>query len=215
MVRLWIDTGAPYAGTYAALGTGMIGPYRQDVLVHNDAEWPAVKAARAVLQGRCAACHNGPKQLPSSPTDDLDMAPWQSRFTDPRTRFSRHILYNLTRPEKSLLLLAPLARQAGGYGTCAKKETGPAGQDVFAGTRDPDYQTLLESIRETQMALAAMKRFDMPGFRPGAEYVREMKRYGILPAALGPESPIDAYATDRAYWESLWHRPARPQDDRK
>jgi hypothetical protein len=26
-----------------------------------------------------------------------------------------------------------------------------------------------------------VKRFDMPGFHPRPEYVREMKRYGVLP----------------------------------
>ena len=32
-------------------------------------------------------------------------------------------------------------------------------------------------------------------------------RYGILPESFDPESdPIDVYETDRAYWESLWHR---------
>ena len=33
-------------------------------------------------------------------------------------KLSRHILFNLTRPEKSLLLLARLAEQAGGFGLC-------------------------------------------------------------------------------------------------
>jgi hypothetical protein len=207
LVRLWIDTGAPYAGTYAALGGGMIGPYRQDVLDRSDMAWPAVKAAGAVLQRRCGTCHTGPKRLPSSPSDDLDMPPWQSRFDDPRIRFSRHILYNLTRPEKSLLLVAPLAKEAGGYGSCKQANPlSPGG--VFASTRDPDYRTLLEGILETKRVLDGMTRFDMPGFRPGPEYVREMIRYGILPAAPVPTGPIDVYATDRAYWQSLWHKPA-------
>ncbi len=48
----------------------------------------------------------------------------------------------------------------------------------------------------------------MPGFRPNEHYVREMKKYGVLPADLGPNAPIDPYATDRAYWRSLWHKPA-------
>jgi hypothetical protein len=48
----------------------------------------------------------------------------------------------------------------------------------------------------------------MPGFRPSAAYVREMKRYGILPASFdAARDPIDVYATDRKYWESFWHVP--------
>ncbi len=208
MVRLWIETGAPYAGTYAALGTGMIGAYREDILDRSDTNWPAVKAAQPVLAKRCGTCHAGARKLPASPSDDLGMPPWQSNFTDPRTRFSRHILYNLTRPEKSLLLLAPLAKEAGGYGLCGG--AGNASGGIFAGTEDPDYRILFESVLATQSALDGMKRFDMPGFRPGPEYVREMVRYGILPRAPGLDTPMDVYATDRAYWESLWYRPAGP-----
>jgi hypothetical protein len=47
----------------------------------------------------------------------------------------------------------------------------------------------------------------MLGFRPSPGYVREMKRYGILPKDLTEGAPIDVYATDRAYWQSLWWQP--------
>ena len=62
------------------------------------------------------------------------------------------------------------------------------------------------SIDDAAAKLAAGKRFDMPGFQPNEHYVREMKRYGILPADLGADTPIDVYATDEAYWQSLWYR---------
>ncbi len=203
LLRLWIDSGAPYAGTYAALGTGMIGAYREDVLDRSDTNWPAIKAAQAVLQRRCQTCHTGPKRLPNSPSDDLGMPPWESRFTDSRIRYSRHILYNLTRPEQSLLLLAPLAKESGGYGICGAEK---ARENVFSETADPDYQALLASVREAKNALDQMKRFDMPGFHPGPEYIRELKRFGILPANFSPDGFIDYYATDREYWRSHWHR---------
>jgi hypothetical protein len=42
--------------------------------------------------------------------------------------------------------------------------------------------------------------------QPSPNYVREMKRYGILPADFDPTTdPFDAYATDEAYWRSFWH----------
>jgi hypothetical protein len=45
----------------------------------------------------------------------------------------------------------------------------------------------------------------MPGFVPNEHYVREMKRYGVLPASLDPNArPIDVYATDEAYWRLFW-----------
>jgi len=47
----------------------------------------------------------------------------------------------------------------------------------------------------------------MPGFRPLPSYVREMKRYRILPKDLAADAGIDVCATDRAYWRSLWYKP--------
>ncbi len=55
--------------------------------------------------------------------------------------------------------------------------------------------------------LDTIKRFDMPGFHPRIDWVREMKRFGILPADLKPDEPIDVYKTERRYWESLWYKP--------
>jgi hypothetical protein len=44
--------------------------------------------------------------------------------------------------------------------------------------------------------------------RPSPQYIRELKRYGILPPDFDLERDgIDAYATDEAYWQSLWYRP--------
>lgn len=108
-------------------------------------------------------------------------------------------LCNLTRPGKSLLLQAPLSEHSGGLGLC--------GKDVFANTADRDYQAILATIVTAADQLARHKRFDMPGFRPNEHYIREMQRFGILPKTLGPNDPIDIYATDRAYWATFTHRP--------
>ena len=40
LVRFWLETGAPYAGTYAANGTGLSGWYYMNIIKHNDEEWP-------------------------------------------------------------------------------------------------------------------------------------------------------------------------------
>jgi hypothetical protein len=76
---------------------------------------------------------------------------------------------------------------------------------VFADVNDPLYQELLAAINVSANRLRAHKRFDMPGFRPNEHYLREMQRFDILPHDLSPEDPVDAYATDRAYWRSFWH----------
>ncbi len=235
MVKLWIDASATFPGTYAALGGGMIGPYAalqygtRPKIDH--LSWPGLKRAKEVLDRRCATCHTGALKLPGSPADDLEFklhhleyaggkprfwdppwvktsgdgslrpgsVAWMKQFADPRLQFSRHILYNLSRPEQSLQLLAPLAKSAGGHAFCG---------DVFTGRDDPDYRALLAGVEETKVYLESITRFTMPNFRPEPEYVREMKRYGILPENHRDGAPLDVYDTDRRYWESFWHHPA-------
>jgi hypothetical protein len=48
----------------------------------------------------------------------------------------------------------------------------------------------------------------MPQFRPRADWVREMKRYSVLPECVKPEEVTDVYAIEQDYWKSLWHQPA-------
>jgi cytochrome c553 len=208
-LRLWIETGAAYPGTYAALGSGMIGGYAQNQQVNTDSDWPATKAAAAVIKDQCAGCHqNEPARLlPLSLSDERGVSFWQPQIGDPRLNTSRHLVFNLSRPEKSLLLLAPLAETAGGWGLCRDPRTKDR-VTVFASTDDPGYRKLLAMCVAGQQRLKEMKRFDMPGFRPRPEWVREMRRYGILTADARAEEPINVYAVEREYWKSLWHEPA-------
>jgi hypothetical protein len=233
MVKLWIDASATFPDTYAALGTGMIGPYA--VLQYKTKQepdyssWPSMKAAGQVLDRRCASCHSGKRKLPQHPADNLELRlhhlvygegsprfwtppwiepyddkqrigsnEWMKKYADPRLQFSRHILYNLSRPDKSLQLLASLAEEAGGYGIC-----GP----VFQSTDEVDFKILLAAINDAKAYLEKVTRFNMPNFCPAPEYIREMRRFGILPADYKPGDPIDVYETDRKYWQSMWHRP--------
>lgn len=207
-LRLWIETGAAYPGTYAALGSGMIGGYAQNTQVNTDFDWPATRAAAEVIRDRCAGCHqNEPARLlPLSLSDEREVSFWQPQIGDPRLNTSRHIVFNLTRPEKSLILLAPLAESAGGWGLCRDPNTKDH-VTVFADTGDAGYQKLRAMCQVGHERLNEMKRFDMAAFRPRSEWVREMRRYGILPENAKPEDGLDVYATERKYWESFWHRP--------
>jgi hypothetical protein len=220
-VRLWIESGAAYPGTYAALGTGMIGDYSERGLDRSDLKWESVRATQTVLQSRCGKCHTDARALPTSPSDNRGLVPWgegkmnalasgSSQRQNPDFRFSRHLIYNLTRPERSLQLLAPLAKEAGGYDTCRTNSAeGSASEPIFASAGDPDYQTLLAAIYQAKQHLDRIKRFDMPDFQPRQEYVREMQRYGVLDAA-APQ-PIDVYETDRTYWDSVWRNALRSE----
>lgn len=221
LVRLWIDTAAQYAGTYAAYGTGQIGAWwRNNQPIREMADdWPTTLPATESVERRCAGCHG--KMLPRFVTDQIpvdaygDLEGWQR----PTSRFSRHTVFDLTQPEKSLVLMAPLGRHAGGYAVGSPEAVKLITENrskppkmvchpvIFESVDDPDYQKILAHLRAAQARLDEIKRFDMPGFKPRSEYVREMKRYGILPADLPADASVDVYATDQSYWESLWHRP--------
>ena len=196
MVRNWIHVGAPYPGTYAALGTGMVRP---NTLPRGyGAAWQQAQTAH---KRRCEKCHRG--------------LPALERYTiaggNRDGLRNTHLAYNLTRPAKSPMLLAPLARKAGGWGMQKRGKDGkPAGEMVvvFQDTSDPDYQAILKFIDMGRLCLQQNKRWDMPGFKPHPFYVREMKRYGILPEALDPaQDDVDVFEIDRRYWASSWHYP--------
>jgi hypothetical protein len=140
----------------------------------------------------------------------------------PLSRYSRHRLYNLGRPEKSLVLLAALSCNSGGYAegevpsgnsapqTVAEDQSRPpqpiVHPTIFADTDDPDYQKILAHVRAAAKKLDEIKRFDMPGFKPNEHYVREMKRHGVLPPSFDlATDPIDVYAIDDAYWRKFWY----------
>ena len=191
LIRYWIESAAVYPGTYAALGTGMIGGYPKSQLDKSEQQWPSSQAAAESIRRRCTHCHDSSMPLPQHLSDDLGLVLSNPDFSDARIRYSRHLFFNLTRPEKSLMLLAPLARRAGGLGLCGNRVAAePADTDgVFASTADDDYQRILALCRDGHAHLETIKRFDMPGFRPSPEYRREMVRFGVLPQDADSNSP--------------------------
>lgn len=203
IVRHWINAGAYYPGTYAALGTGMIGGYEENQIQRNDMVYPEVHAMDHAIQKRCLECHKDEKMpLPRTASHETLVPTWVPQRN---VRFSRHILYNLTRPDKSVLLMAPLAKPAGGYAEDNKDYVHPV---IFKDKSDPGYQTILKGIEKTKWLLEEIGSFEMPGFKPRGAYVREMKRFGILPASFDAnKDPINVYDTDRRYFQSLWHVP--------
>jgi len=210
LLRLWIESAAAYPGTYAALGCGMIGNYAENSQINTGLEWPETKEATAVIQKRCVSCHDKPSRiLPQNLADERGVSFWQPSLDDPRLNTSRHIVFNLSRPEKSLLLLAPLAQEAGGWGLCREVKTS-APTPVFSSATDPDYQKLIALIARGKRFLELENtRFDMSHFKPRTDWVREMQRYGVLPPNISPNERINVYAVERAYWESLWYRAPR------
>ncbi len=82
---------------------------------------------------RCATCHKGgPEGIP-----------WRVK--------------RITNVAHNDILLAPLAKDAGGRGIC--------GKEVFTSTADPDYRALVTALKLTEDALATRPRTDMPGWQ--------------------------------------------------
>ena len=189
----------------------MIGGYYENNQVLKDTSWPESKKTADAVKRRCAGCHTGDRVLPKTLSDERTVSFWRPDMRDPRLRLARHAVFNLSRPDKSLMLLAPLAKEAGGYGLCQTTDQNGTERPVFSDRNDPDYQAIRALCHEGQLCLDKIKRFDMPGFQPPKAYVREMKRYGVLPEAFDQDQPVDSYTLDQAYWQSLWHQPSQTQ----
>jgi hypothetical protein len=217
-VKFWINTGAVYPGTYAAQGASSgIGPWVMWGLQNNIADIKSVPVASAAIERRCISCHSGARAVPKSAVDALSVGPGgnacsgyeDSEYLSPPMRtYFRHRVFNLTHPEDSLMLLAPLAKSAGGFGTCLASASNAASGPVFADVNDPDYQAILAAIRDTGKRLDEITQHDKPNFIPNNDWMREMKRFGILPPDLDPaRTHVDPFETEKRYWESLWYHP--------
>ena len=192
IIRNWIHIGAPYPGTYAALGTGMV---RRGL--SQDLERKVVNVHR----NSCTKCHRRISRLAK-----YTIAGRKRRGA----LMDSHLVFNLTHPEKSLVLLAPLSKEAGGLGLCKAKgdKQKEAVKTLFKSKDDPNYKAYLALIKDGQRLIDENKRWNMPGFKPHPFYVREMIRYGILPETFDLEKDkIDVYEIDRKYFESLWYYP--------
>ena len=205
-VWLWIESAAPYAGSYAALRN------EHDQQVAGRAVGRVFHENGPMLARRCGQCHalGQPRNEQGRPLPFQPNTAYNARGlkrpigvfervivqNDPLAKFSIDLLLDFTRPELSPILLGPLARSAGGYESCGV---------VFQDTHDPDYQALLATIAKGKAELDASPRYGTPGFKPNPQYVREMKRYGILPASFDVgRDAIDVFKIDQDYWRSFW-----------
>ena len=207
-VRLWIETSAIFTGTYAIFNH-----------FENAVATPLLVTKTAlglpldpIVARRCLSCHVSVANLGRRRREQRDDQWTKGKppewLNNPLYCLN---LYNLTRPEKSMILLAPLAKESGGYGWCKGKNGGPV--VVFGNTADPDYQAILTAILAAKARQETFGRPGQPVFRPGDYYVRWMKRFGILSSRFdAAKDPIDVYETDQAYWRSLWHHPSAEQN---
>lgn len=233
MVAFWLDAGATYSSTYFCNSHGSIGCYVLNVNSRDDRDWPELAAYQDVLKRRCDECHAPDENSMKIGSYDLPAQfyalyyPYYLRqnnmfiarsMAQDGGRFNRHVVFDLSYPDQSKVARAPLSKESGGLGVCESK----TGRKIFVDKSDPDYQKIVDYVaRGRRYILEENNRFtmvlDTPNngencpkkFVPRADYARELKRYGVLPADWNPASPLDPYETDRKYWESLQYRVPR------
>ncbi len=213
LVWMWLESGAPFAGTYAALRNA-----QGQQAGYGSAYQSVFGLEHDVLRRRCNTCHVASRDADNALVTHTPLplpfnADHEARRkalgrpslaheriilpSDPMLCYASNILLNLTRPEASSLLLAPLAKSAGGWEVCKGA--------VFKDTNDPDYQRLLAGLRRGKAAIEAEHQFGTAAFAPNPQYIREMKRFGVLQPAFDPaRDSIDVFATDEKYWELHW-----------
>ena len=217
VVQLWLDIGAPYPGTYAALGTGSIGGYMSNAeMLNNDRDWPETRAAQSVFIRRCESCHDPRDQPHRADALRRERREFLAAVAG-RSAFGVLAAHHLQPLAAGEIARAPgplgpqrrrlwavrgerlLSRLPAREGQGVRSEEG-----VFLSTADPDYRLLLAMCEAGKRRLEEIKRFDMPGFKPREEYIREMKRYGLLPESFDiNKEPLDVYQLDRRYWDPL------------
>ena len=177
LVRLWIETSATYPGTYASLGCGF---------------YP-VGLPYAGMIDRCGKCHTMEADINGQKRHRIAGA---QRSLGPPPGALRQ---SLPAGEVATCCGRRWPRRRAGWASAPKRCC-----------RRPTIRSIgqmLAAIEDAHKRLEEGKRFDMPGFRPNQHYIREMQRFGFLPADLKPDDPIDVYAVDRAYWDSFDYRP--------
>ena len=204
LVRLWIESSAPFTGTYALFN------HPENAVAENlNVRMISLgNPVQPIVEKRCLPCHGSVRNLGRRGKKQQD----DKRSPDGKPPELLNVplycwnLYNLSRPEKSMILMAPLAETSGGYQWC--KDKSGCSVAVFNHTQDSDYQKILQAIQAAKKRFDKYGRPDIPGFRPGEYYIRWMKRFRILPESFDlAKDPIDPYKTDEEYWRSLWHRP--------
>ena len=93
------------------------------------------RVLQRVAKARCASCHG---------SDDKGTV-----------KIPRKVWLRITNPELNTLLLAPLAKSAGGTEACRTV--------VFPSKEDPDYQAILKTFEPLREMLRERPRMDMIG----------------------------------------------------
>ena len=206
-VWMWIESAAPYAGSYAALQP-------RDLVKHYSKGRAKIYSTfNRIVRKRCVSCHKNTKEK------NINGIPlnWRVRRekekhlfkrklarherlvidNDPAKHYDINTFFDISNPENSRILKVPLAKKAGGYTM--------NGKVVFKDKNDPDYKKMLAALRECKKIYNQRPKWARKGWSPSPQYIREMKRFGILPESFDlAKDTLDPFVTDQQYWASLY-----------
>jgi hypothetical protein len=140
-----------------------------------------------VFSKRCGSCHMNKKNKKEEPKIEFGPA-----------------FVELSKPEMSLLLRAPLAKSAGGLGLCSKSKDGSGA--VFPDKSDPDYRKILEEINKSAVRYKPGSDWYGTDFKPNSDYIWHMKKYGVLPKNWVYDNKTDWYKLDLKYFDHLYSK---------
>ena len=202
-VYTWIDANVPYYHTYLYTDGDVNGArdrwYAKPLWTSNDAlkdTWFQKDFAPVFLR-RCYDCHKRTIEISdawlgrslvtvtSKVWSDITIMDQGLQIEGAVATFGPEYRINLTHPDWSQMLTAPLAREAGGLGLCQDK----AGAVVFKDTTDPDYQNMLGAIQTGRRMLELNPRVDMlprPDPAHPEAYAATLQRPRTLPRGALP-----------------------------
>lgn len=219
-LRCWVESSAHYTGTYAthnnfenqvgavfAVHKGENIGDGQKVTAFNSFNKPQLaEPMEGVAKRRCYSCHENMYKLGRLSWEQRDHNKWEKgappdSLNNPNYSLT---LFNLTNPDNSLFLRAPLAKSAGGYAWCKDDQGNPV--EVFKDKSDPDYKLVRAEIEKTIERQNKYKRIEMKDYRPKGYYYHWLKVYNIIPPDYEAKDG-DFYELDEKYWQSHWWKP--------
>ena len=136
-VFLWIDSNVPFYGHCRQ---------RSPVVLREEAR----KSLASVHKARCGGCHGNDNPDTRSGLNEhhsqvhvKEYRPGQWGIARSGMRV-RHL--NLSHPQNSAALQAPLAEKAGGWGLCTDENN----KSVFGSTDDPHYRKILSALKQVE-----------------------------------------------------------------
>lgn len=208
-VMLWLDTGAMQSGTYAIQGTGFLRMnFYMAMTGINFDNMPETKAFNEAIKRRCMGCHNKNGGQMRWTIGGVAKLPTPDKKGKP-SRIPHDLQFNFDNPERSIFVLTPLAKSAGGR---AEKNVHPV---VFKDKKDGDYQLIMSFLNKCKEWLSQNRPFyDKPNFRPNKGYTMVLQKCGIIKKNLKDKTPIPAFESDEKYFQwihdTLYVKAPRP-----